>query len=155
MNHSSLYQGSRAQLVQQLLYFDEEKIGFLNQYFPERNKQRSSAEALLVQYCAALEQLLPEADDTKLGENLGSVVLIGSELKLRYMDDGYTDIYTIVFPNQAEPDAHRISMLSPIGMQLLLARLGEECRLAVPSGEMSVSIESIRYVNSGELGLLI
>ncbi|MFF2911989.1 GreA/GreB family elongation factor [Paenibacillus sp. NPDC057934] len=151
MNHSLLYQGSRAQLVGQLLYFDEEKLGFLNQYFPERSKQRITAEALLSRYCATLEQLLADFSE----ERLNSMVLIGSELTLRYLDDGETDIYTIVFPNLAEPSDSKVSILSPVGMQLLLAEVGSTQRLEVPSGEMDVVIESIKFVNSGEVGQFI
>lgn len=151
MNHSLIYEGSRTQLVQQLIYFDEEKITFLNQYFPERSKQRSHAETLLTQYCSELEQLLSHFN----GEQLNSLVLIGSQLQLRYLDDNTTDTYTIVFPNQTDPNDSKISMLSPIGIQLLMAQLGSTCQLAIPSGELSVQIESIKFVNSGEVGALI
>ncbi|MFC3750268.1 GreA/GreB family elongation factor [Paenibacillus sp. GCM10012306] len=151
MNHSLLYQGSRTQLVGQLLYFDEEKLGFLNQYFPDRSKQRIEAEELLARYCATLEQLLAEFSE----EGLNSVVLIGSQLTLRYLDDGETDIYTIVFPNQAEPSDSKVSMLSPVGLQLLLAEVGSTRRLQVPSGELEVVVESIKFVNSGEVGQFI
>ncbi|OBZ08779.1 hypothetical protein A8L34_21705 [Bacillus sp. FJAT-27264] len=151
MNHSLLYQGSRTQLVGQLLYFDEEKLGFLNQYFPERSKQRITAEALLSRYCAILEQLLADFSE----ERLNSMVLIGSQLTLRYVDDGETDVYTIVFPNLAEPSDSKVSILSPVGMQLLLAEVGSTQRLKVPSGELDVVIESIKFVNSGEVGQLI
>lgn len=46
-------------------------------------------------------------------------------------------------------------MLSPIGMQLLLAELGSTCQLAIPSGQLEVKIESIKFVNNGEVGVLI
>ncbi|MFF2019440.1 GreA/GreB family elongation factor [Paenibacillus sp. NPDC058177] len=151
MNHSLLYQGSRTQLVSQLLYFDEEKLGFLNQYFPERSKERVTAEALLSCYCVTLEQLLADFNE----EQLNSRVLIGSQLTLRYLEDGETDIYTIVFPNQAEPSDSKVSMLSPVGMQLLLAEVGSTRRLKVPSGELDVVVESIKFVNSGEVGQVI
>lgn len=151
MNHSLIYEGSRTQLVQQLIYFDEEKIAFLNQYFPDLSKQRRHAEQLLSRYCAMLEQLLSNFN----GDALNTQVLIGSQLQLRYLDDNTTDTYTIVFPHQAEPNDYKISMLSPIGIQLLLAELGSTCQLAIPSGELSVMIESIKYVNMGEVGVLI
>lgn len=151
MNHSLLYQSSRTQLLEQLIYFDEEKLAFLNQYFQERSKERSHAERLISRYCSLLEQLLADFN----GERLNSQVLIGTQLQLRYLDDDTTDHYTIVFPNQAEPNDNKISMLSPIGMQLLLSELGNTYQLAVPSGQMSVTIESIKFVNSGEVGVLI
>lgn len=81
MNHSLIYEGSRTQLLQQLIYFDEEKIAFLNQYFPVRSKDRSNAETLLSRYCSELEQLLTEFN----GEDLNSQVFIGSQLQLRYL----------------------------------------------------------------------
>lgn len=150
MNHSFLYQGSRAQLLQQLIYFDEEKIAFLNQYYQDRSKERNTAEIMISHYCTALEQLLANFN----GDQLNSQVLIGSQLQLRYLDDNTTDTYTIVFPSQAEPNDNKISMLSPIGMQLLLSQLGNTYQLAVPSGQLQVKIESIKFVNSGEVGVL-
>ena len=102
-------------------------------------------------YCSELEQLLSRFN----GEELNSLVLIGSQLQLRYLDDNTTDTYTIVFPNQAEPNDNKISMFSPIGMQLLLAQIGSTCQLAIPSGELSVKIESIKFVNCGEVAVLI
>lgn len=151
MNRSFLYEGSRKQLIQQLIYFDEERLSFLNQYFPDRNKQRSSAEALISRYCTALEQLLGDFNE----ERLNATALIGSQVTLRYSDDGMTDVYTIVFPNQADPGANKVSMLSPVGMQLLLAKMGSIQQLEVPSGALEVRIEEIRFVNSGEVGVAI
>lgn len=151
MNRSFLYEGSRTQLIQQLIYFDEERLSFLNQYFPDRNKQRSTTEALLSRYCATLEQLLANFNE----EQLNTAALIGSQVTLRYSDDGMTDIYTIVFPNQADPNANKVSMLSPVGMQLLLAQQGSLQQLEVPSGSLEVSIEQIKFVNSGEVGVAI
>lgn len=147
MNHSLLHQGSRTQLIQQLIYFDEEKNGFLNHYCAGNSKLKNSAEQLINRYCTVLEELLSDFSE----EKLNSSVLIGSKLTLRYLEDGDTDTHTIVFPAYTEPSAGKISLLSPMGMQLLLARCNKEYLLDVPSGNIAVMIDSITFENSGEI----
>lgn len=147
MNHSLLQQTTRTQLLKQLLYFDEEKNGFLNRYFPDMDPPRRQAEELINSYCAVLEQLLSDFSE----EKLCSTVLIGSRLNLRYLTDDITDTYTIVFPAYANPAEGRISWLSPLGMQLLMAERQREYQLKVPSGTISVKIDDIGFENSGEV----
>lgn len=147
MNHSLLQQTSRTQLLKQLIYFDEEKNGFLNHYFPAINSNRRHAEELINSYCTVLEQLMSDFSD----EKLRSTVLIGSRLNLRYLSDGYMDSYTLVFPAYADPTEGKISWLSPLGMQLLMAESQQEYQLEVPSGKMSVRIDSIEFENNGEV----
>jgi transcription elongation factor GreA len=147
MSHSLLYQGSRAQLVNQLVYFDDEKINFLNQYFPERNQKRHIVEETLSVYCSTLERIINDLSE----ENLNSIALVGSKLELRYLDDGSTESYTIVFPNQADPNRNLISFLSPIGFQLLMAQTNVKYKLDIPSGETLVRVEGIKFVNHGDV----
>jgi len=146
MSLSIAYEGSRSQLIRQLIYFDEEKSGFLNQYFPEWGQKRSSFERFLSDYSAALERIL--ADLTP--ENLHAAVLIGSQLDLRYIDDGATETFAIVFPHMADPDRNRVSFLSPLGYQLMLAKAGDRSQLEVPSGEITVQVDRIQFVNLGD-----
>ncbi|CAM3484503.1 GreA/GreB family elongation factor [Marinicrinis lubricantis] len=145
MNHSYLHT-SKAQLLNQLVYFDEEKIYFIEHYFPHPSTERFDFEQLLTAYCKELERLVSNLDE----ELLHAQVLIGSQVKLRYLDDGFTESFSIVFPQQARPDAQIISFLSPIGKQLLLSRVGEIREIDVPSGTIQVSIEEIRFVNAGD-----
>ncbi|WP_054795645.1 GreA/GreB family elongation factor [Paenibacillus sp. EPM92] len=147
MNRSIMYQGSRTQLINQLVYFDEEKFNFLNQYFPEHNVKRSTVEQVLAVYATTLEKIV--ADLTE--ENLNSVALIGSQLELRYLDDDSPESYTIVFPHLADPNNNKISFLSPLGFQLLMAKSQETYRLDVPSGEIRLRVEGIKFVNSGDV----
>ncbi|MEI7024746.1 GreA/GreB family elongation factor [Paenibacillus sp. y28] len=146
MNHSFLLQGSRTQLVNQLVYFDEEKMNFLDHYCPGHTRDRLRNEQLLSVYTSTLEQLL--ADFT--AERLNAMVLIGSQVRLHYVEDSFTELFTIVFPHQADPNKNMISFLSPIGHQLLLGRANESYPLLVPSGEITVRIEEIKYMNRGD-----
>lgn len=149
MSHSLLVQGSRSQLVKQLVYFDEEKINFLNQYFPDFGPKRTAAERTIGQYMTEVERI--NADLTL--DNLNSTALIGSQLEIRYLDDGDdapTETLTIVFPHLADPDRNRVSVLSPLGYQLLLSKTGQTYQLDVPSGQIGVRVENIKFVNNGE-----
>lgn len=146
MNPSFL-QNSKAQLVNQLVFFDESKINFLNQYFPDITPARNRIDRVLTAYTATVEKLFADYSD----ETLNSVVLIGSQVDLRYLEDGETESYTIVFPHQASVDENKVSFLSPVGSQLLLAPVHETCRLGVPSGEVEVKLERIRYALCGDV----
>lgn len=148
MSHSALYEGSRSQLVKQLVYFDEEKVNFLNQYFPDYGPKRAAAERTISEYMAEVVRI--NSDLTP--DNLNSTALIGSQLEIRYLDDDddQTETFTIVFPHLADPDRNRVSMLSPLGFQLLMAKAGQTYQLEVPSGRISVKVESIKFVNNGE-----
>jgi len=147
MNLSLALQGARHQLVNQLIYFDEEKIHFLDQYFPDYNQKRTAVERKLAEYGAWLEDLLQRFEETRLHER----ALIGSRLDIEFIDDGERETFTIVFPPQANPDENKISFLSPIGFQLLLAKEQDQCRLQLPSGEFPVKVHAVRYANHGDV----
>lgn len=146
MNHS-LLQGSRIQLVNQLVYLDEEKSNFLEQYFPVYDKERIHMEQLLTSYCEVVEQVIGGLDEG----TLNSVALIGSQVRLRYVEDGFTESFTLVHPDQADPEVNRISFLSPMGKQLLMSKADGILQLEVPLGKVDVNIEEIKYMNDGEV----
>lgn len=148
MSHSVLLQGSRMQLVNQLVYFDEEKAYFLDHYFPHHGIERSKVEQVLSAYTAMLENVVADLREA----TLNTAVLIGSEVSLRYAEDGEAESFTIVFPHLTEPGRNKISFLSPLGLQLLMKRAGLTYELAVPSGVMEVAIEAIKYKNCGDTG---
>lgn len=146
MNHSEL-ERSKDQLTRQLLFFDEEWNGFINAYMPERTSARSGVERLMTRYVSELERLV--ADFTP--ERLHASVLIGSTVRLRYPDEGETESWTIVFPDRADFECGRISFLSPVGLQLLLATAGETRTLETPAGGAKVEVEQVRYTLGGDL----
>ncbi|NHN33379.1 GreA/GreB family elongation factor [Paenibacillus agricola] len=138
---------SKTQLINQLVYFDEEKSNFLNLYFPAYGRERTDMDQLLVSYCEELELILTHPDE----KSIHSTVLIGSQVKLRYLDDDFIESFSIVFPEQTKPDNNHISFLSPIGKQILLSKPTQAHQLYVPSGVIHLSIEEIQYMNWGDL----
>ncbi len=145
MNPSSL-KPEKVQLMNQLVYFDEEKSAFLDHYFPQHGRERQRAAQFLSDYTAALEKSVSTFDKG----GLHSVVLIGSRVQTKDMEDQAKETFFIVFPNQADPDQNLISFLSPIGFQLLLAAPGEVRTIEVPTGSFTVLIEEVDYANLGE-----
>ncbi|TXK83732.1 GreA/GreB family elongation factor [Paenibacillus sp. N3.4] len=143
MNHSFMHQDAKSRLVDQLTYFDEEKINFLHQYLPEHNQKRRLVEKTLSDYSFFLKKLINNLNE----EDLNARALIGSELELRFLEDDCSETFTIVFPHHADPGRNRISFLSPIGFQLLMTQSNQTYQLDIPSGEMSVKVEGIKFVH--------
>jgi len=140
MNHSIPSASERKEsLVKQLLLLSEEKGRFLDSYFPIPGKDRSDMDQFLTAYTAEVQRLLASGEDVQSP----SVVLIGSKISVEYIDYKETDTFTIVFPEEADPDDNRISFLSPVGRQLLLSGLNERLAIAAPAGSMQVTITSI------------
>jgi transcription elongation factor GreA len=149
MNHSNILQNQRfnIQLVNQLVFFDDEKNFFLMQYLPDDSNEQKKVEQVLSVYTTSLEKIIKDGNE----ESLNSMVLIGSQVTLRYEDDGFEEQFTIVFPQKADPSKNWISFLSPIGLQLLMTRVNESYGFVVPSGILGVKIQEIKYMNYGHL----
>jgi len=147
MSHSFVLQGSRMQLINQLVYFDDQQQEFLDQYFPGTPKDRVQIEQVLSEYSKTLENILSEFTQ----DQLNSTVLIGSQMKLLYIEGGFTETFTVVFPHQAEPSQNKISFLSPVGIQLLLGKVNQTYQIKNPSGGVEVRLEEIKYNNCGDL----
>lgn len=147
MSTSWQLQASKMQLLRQLVFFDEQKSIFLDQYYPSHNSERKQAELLLDRYCQEVERLISRLDEA----SLHSKVFIGSRADLRILEDGTTVSFTLVFPQNARPDRSHISFLSPTGRQLLLAQPGQQVTLTFPTENLKAHIEDIKYVHQGEV----
>ncbi|GIQ67652.1 transcription elongation factor GreAB [Xylanibacillus composti] len=149
MNLSSSLEASRRQIRNQLDYFDQELISFLDHYIPQDAHRRSKVEQTLRVYTSVLEDLL----ENLTLSSLHSVVLIGSKIALYDMNDKTSEFFMIVLPHDADPDMNKISFLSPLGFQLLMARKGEAYNLETPSGIMRVRVDDIQLLHDEEMEL--
>lgn len=74
------------------------------------------------------------------------VVTMNSTFHLKDLDSSDdTLILTIVFPDEANFDMGRISVLSPVGAAVLGYRAGDVIRWDVPAGEKCFCIEKVIY----------
>jgi transcription elongation factor GreA len=68
------------------------------------------------------------------------VVAYGSRVTIEDLDDGQSLVYEIVFPEEVEAAAGRISLSSPIGKALLNKEVGDEVEVQTPSGKRAYHI---------------
>lgn len=74
-----------------------------------------------------------------------TVVTMNSRIKLRDIDTNEEIIYTLVFPDEADIDEGKISVMSPVGTAILGYKEGDAIDWDVPAGKRRIKIEKILY----------
>lgn len=70
-------------------------------------------------------------------------VVIGSTVKLEYVEDGEVEVYTIVGSKEADPFANKISNESPIAKAIMGLKVGSVVTVDSPNGQYQVKILEI------------
>ena len=85
----------------------------------------------------------------------GGVVTMHSKVAVRDLKAGEAETYTLVFPDDADIDTGRLSVLAPLGTALLGAKEGEVVEFAAPAGRRRLVVEKVLYQPeaSGDLHL--
>ena len=73
------------------------------------------------------------------------VVTMHSKVKVRDLQAGESETYTLVFPDDADINEGRLSVLAPLGTALLGARVGDVVEFAAPAGTRRLKVEKILY----------
>lgn len=136
MSHSLITIPLRGELVQQLVYLDEHKFTILDRAALESAAERLEIQSMIKRYQETAERILAGGGD----ELEQSIVLIGSRVSLRIGQETLKDAYRIVIPGEADLDEFCISLWSPMGRGLLLARPGETVTIQTPFGSDEVLI---------------
>jgi regulator of nucleoside diphosphate kinase len=74
-----------------------------------------------------------------------SVVTMHSQVRVRDLKAQESETYTLVYPEQADINENKLSVLAPLGMALLGARVGQIVKFDAPGGERRLKIEKILY----------
>jgi regulator of nucleoside diphosphate kinase len=74
-----------------------------------------------------------------------NVITMNSTVVLLDLEMGDEETYTLVFPEQADIAAGRISVLAPIGTAMLGYEVGDIFEWAVPSGTRRLQVKEILY----------
>lgn len=146
-------QGTRRHLAEQLTFFDEQQTVFLDTYFQEYGRERQQIDRMLREYCQRLETMLG-GDDASLDQSLKRTAVIGSSVTVNYLDEGFEEEYTLVYPTEADPDRNRISFLSPIGKHLLLAEVEQELMISSPTSQFRVRLDQIKFTHMGDFTVI-
>lgn len=71
------------------------------------------------------------------------VVTMNSTVRLRDLEAGEEETYTLVLPHEADISAGRLSILAPVGTALLGYRLGDVVEWPIPAGVARFRIEEV------------
>ena len=96
----------------------------------------------------SLETLQGELDRAHIVEPAAvpnDVVTMNSQVRLTDVDTNEEQVYTVVFPSQANLDQGKISILAPIGTAVLGYRVGDTVKWPVPGGIKTLRIKEIVY----------
>lgn len=95
-----------------------------------------------------LDMLRGELDRARLiaSERVkADVVTMNSTVKLRDLDNHELYEYQLVYPQDADPEANKLSVLAPVGTALLGFSVGDSVQWDVPAGVRRFRIEDIIY----------
>jgi len=100
MNHRCLSEDIREGLIRQLVYFDENRFNLLDQLTFSTPSEMKEIRLLLEHYVKRIESIVTGNEE----DLRQSRVLIGSKVLLRFEDGSDRESYTIVLPEDTDPD---------------------------------------------------
>lgn len=93
-----------------------------------------------------IQRLKTELDRARIvpREDLpGNVIAMNSTVELEDLEDGEILTYTLVFPENADIESGKISILAPLGMAMLGFKVGDEFEWPVPAGTLRVRVRRL------------
>jgi regulator of nucleoside diphosphate kinase len=113
----------------------------------ETTRERNSADR---EYLKKLEAELDRAEIVDPQQIPGDVVTMRSKVRLKDLVSGEANVYSLVFPSEANFSEGKISILAPIGTAILGYRRGDTIEWPVPSGVRRLKIDEVLYQPEAE-----
>ena len=137
-------------LVKHLVEIEENKNELLETYFPESSRKRNEFLKILNNYLAQINTVI---QNTSISENTNNdfpYVIIGSDVEVADLNDQKVYSFRIVSPFDVMEsiESNDVSYLSPVGMSLLLKKVGTNVVISTPGGECRYKIQSIKLPRS-------
>ena len=73
------------------------------------------------------------------------VVTMRSRVRVRDLKSRETETYTLVFPEEADIETGKLSVLAPLGTALLGTRVGDVIEFEAPAGTRRLKVEKVLY----------
>jgi regulator of nucleoside diphosphate kinase len=73
------------------------------------------------------------------------VITMRSKARLLDIDSGKEVVYSLVFPNEADLEKGKISVLAPIGTAMIGYKVGDIIEWEVPAGLRRLRVEEVLY----------
>ena len=105
----------------------------------QRTSYRKSA------YLSQLQTELGRAEIVESSKVSGNVVTMNSRVCLVDLDTGKEEVYTVVFPEDADAAQGKVSILAPIGTAMLGYEVGDVFEWDVPAGKRRWRVKRILY----------
>lgn len=91
-----------------------------------------------------LDQTLESADVRPPSQVPKDVIRMNSRVRVHDLEARQEQLYTLVFPEEANFSRGLISVLAPVGIALLGRRQGDVVKARVPGGTRTLRIEQVR-----------
>ncbi len=117
---------------------------------PDRDRllQVTRAEANTVRLALFIDELEREIRRARVVEAARvppHVVTMHSKVKIRDLRRGRSEVYTLVYPEEADLSAGRLSVLTPMGTALLGASVGDVIRVTGSAGPRAIFIDALLH----------
>jgi regulator of nucleoside diphosphate kinase len=96
-------------------------------------------------YLQDLSRELERAETVTPADVPPDVITMNSTARVREIESGDVYDYTLVYPEQADVERQRISVLSPVGTALIGYRVGDVIEWPVPAGKVRLKVEEVLY----------
>jgi regulator of nucleoside diphosphate kinase len=104
---------------------------------------KSAAKGAEAENLKRLQSELDRAQVVPEHEVPAGVITMNTTVELEDLTDGEVSTFTLVFPEDADVDQGRISILAPLGTAMLGYRVGDEVEWPVPSGTIRVRVRRL------------
>jgi regulator of nucleoside diphosphate kinase len=92
-----------------------------------------------------LEHELERAEVVDQAEVPADVITMNSTAILTDLDTGEKHEYTLVYPNGANAEEGRVSVLAPVGTAMIGYRVGDVINWPVPAGRVRLRVDEVLY----------
>ena len=92
-----------------------------------------------------LQQELDRARVVAPEEVPPDIITMNSKARVRNVVSGEVMTYTLVFPEAADIDQGKISVVAPIGTAMLGQKVGDQFEWQVPAGPVHLRVEEVLY----------
>ena len=97
------------------------------------------------EYLRELEGELDRGKIVKSKDIPNNVITMNSKVRLRDIDTQEEMVYWLVFPDDADPNQDKISILAPIGTALIGYKAEDIIKWKVPDGIVKLKVKKILY----------
>jgi regulator of nucleoside diphosphate kinase len=84
-----------------------------------------------------------------------NVITMNSRAELLDLDTGERMMFTLVFPDEADPAEGKISVLAPVGTAMLGYRVGDSFECRAPKGMRRMKVVAVTFQPEAALALAV